>query len=281
MNRSGSMKKWVISAIVYLLVVIGAYTAYDKFSDKDVDHEANSHETAANTEGHGHKEKAGGHEHEGGEVKTSEVETTFLYKDGKITIVLKDANGKPVDDLEVNHEKLLHLIVVDEHLDQYLHLHPEKVGAGKFELSQELTEGAYKAFIDIKPEKLKYHVTPVAFIVGEQKNSHSHNQLIADENFVKTVDGKTAEMEVSSFNANKPVTFTFNVDETSLEPYLGAAGHVVILNETADQYLHVHPKNETEAVFETEFDQPGKYKIWAEFKQDGKVRVFSYVIEIK
>ncbi|MDQ1146246.1 hypothetical protein QE429_003073 [Bacillus sp. SORGH_AS 510] len=276
------MKKWVISAIVYLLVVIGAYTAYDKFSDKDVDHsETNSHETMANTEGHGHKEKEGGHEHEGGEVKTSEVETTFLYKDGKITIVLKDANGKPVDDLVVNHEKLLHLIIVDEHLDQYLHLHPEKVGAGKFELSQELLDGAYKAFIDIKPEKLNYHVTPVAFTVGEQQDSHSHNQLKVDENFVKTIDGKTAEMEVSSFEAKRSVILSFKVDETSLEPYLGAAGHVVILNETANEYLHVHPQNETKPVFETQFDQPGKYKIWAEFKQDGKVRVFSYVIEIK
>lgn len=276
------MKKWAISAIVYLLIVIFAYTAYDKFSDKEVEHsEANSHETAANTEGHGHKEATGGHEHEGGEVKTGEVKTTFLYKDGKITIVLNDANGKPVDDLEVNHEKLLHLIVVDEHLDQYLHLHPEKVGAGKFELSQELQDGAYKAFIDIKPEKLNYHVTPVAFTVGEQQDSHSHNQLKVDENFVKTIDGKTAEMVVSSFEAKRSVILSFKVDETSLEPYLGAAGHVVILNETANQYLHVHPQNETKPVFETQFDQPGKYKIWAEFKQDGKVRVFSYVIEIK
>jgi len=269
------MKKWAISAIVYLLVVIGCYTFYDVYFNKEADHgETNTHEASTSAEEHGHG-------HEEGEVKAGEVKTTIVYNKGKITIVLNDENGKPVDDLKVNHEKLLHLIVVDEHLDQYLHLHPEKVGEGRFELTQELKDGAYKAFIDIKPEKLNYHVTPVAFTVGKLQDSHSHNKLNADQSFAKTIDGKTAEMEVSSFEPQKPVTLTFKVDESSLEPYLGAAGHVVILNETADRYLHVHPVNENEPVFETQFDQPGMYKIWAEFKQDGKIRVFSYVIEIK
>jgi hypothetical protein len=47
------------------------------------------------------------------------------------------------------------------------------------------------------------------------------------------------------------------------------------------QWYEVHPKNEQDPIFETQFDQPGRYKIWADFKQEGKVRVFSYVIEIK
>lgn len=276
------MKKWAISAIVYLLVVIGAYTAYDQFFNKEVNHkEVTSHEASGSSVEHGHEVEGEGHGHEGGEVKTGEVKTTFLYDDGKITIVLQDSTGNPVDELEINHEKLLHLIVVDDHLEQYLHLHPEKVGPGKFELSQELKDGTYKAFIDIKPEELNYHVTPVAFTVGKQQDSHGHYQLKPEQTFIKTIEGKTADMQVSSFEVNKPVTLTFKVDESSLESYLGAAGHVVILNETGEQYLHVHPLNEYKPVFETQFDQPGRYKIWAEFKQEGKVRVFSYVIEIK
>lgn len=35
----------------------------------------------------------------------------------------------------------------------------------------------------------------------------------------------------------------------------------IILNENADQYLHVHPKDESKPVFETQFDHPGIYKI--------------------
>ncbi len=237
--------------------------------------EAGSHVTAASEAGKSH-------EHEGGDVQQqSNVKTIFQYYDGKITITLNDSEGNLVDALKVNHEKLLHLIVVDDHLNQYYHLHPEKVGKGKFQIVQELKDGSYKAFIDIKPEKLSYHVTPVSFKVGEQQDSHSHNSLKVDSTLVKTVDGETTEMDVSSFEAGSPVTLNFKLNESKLEPYLGAAGHVIILNEEATQYLHVHPLNDNEPIFETEFDQPGVYKIWAEFKQDGKVRVFPYVITVK
>jgi hypothetical protein len=77
------------------------------------------------------------------------------------------------------------------------------------------------------------------------------------------------------------VTLSFSLDKTKLEPYLGAAGHVVILDEKGEHYLHVHPVKENETVFQTEFDRPGVYKIWAEFKQNGKVRVFPFVVEVK
>ena len=52
---------------------------------------------------------------------------------------------------------------------------------------------------------------------------------------------------------------------TNLQPYLGAVGHVVILDEKADQYLHVHPVDEKssgpEAKFKTSFPKSGIYKV--------------------
>ncbi|MED4754531.1 hypothetical protein [Brevibacillus choshinensis] len=74
------------------------------------------------------------------------------------------------------------------------------------------------------------------------------------------------------------MTVTFDLDKTNLTPYLGALGHVVILNESAQQYLHVHPAHQEEPIFETQFEQPGLYKIWAEFKQNGKVREFPLIV---
>lgn len=271
------MKKWAISAIVYLLVVIGGYVMYDEFfnkGDKTVEHsEENIHESSVeSSDTHGHDESE--------ESLAGEVNTILNYENGKIMISLQDDTGKPVDELEINHEKLLHLIIVNEELDQYYHLHPEKVGEGKFEVANHpLSEGAYKAFIDIKPKNLNYEVTPVAFQVGEE--SHGHASLFADKELIQTIEGETVELEVSSLESAQDVTLSFKLDESKLEQYLGAAGHVVILDEKADNYLHVHPLNESEPVFETHFDQPGIYKIWAEFKQDGKVRVFPFVIEIQ
>ncbi|MGJ7909880.1 hypothetical protein [Neobacillus sp. LXY-1] len=268
------MKKWAIAAIVYVLVLMGGFTAYDQFFKKDS--EASSHKMSD-----AKHDATNEHEHEGGDETTSEVKTNFVYDKGKIIIQITDKDGKAVDQLKVNHEKLLHLIVVDDHLDQYYHLHPKKVEKGKFEISHSFKDGSYKAFVDIKPENLSYHVTPISFTVGKQQESHSHAQLQAEEIFTKTIDGKNVEMVLSAQEAGKPVTLKFNLDQSTLEPYLGAAGHVVILDEAANQYLHVHPHNEQEPIFETEFAKPGIYKIWAEFKQEGKVRVFPFVIKVK
>lgn len=274
------MKKWAISAIVYLLVVIGGYMVYDEFfkkEDTNVGHreEKNHVVTGESNETHGHDA--------GDESLPGEVKTTLKYEDGKISITLKDDSGKPVDELEINHEKLLHLIVVNEELNLYYHLHPEKVGDGQFQVANHsLTDGAYKAFIDIKPQNLKYEVSPIAFQVGEGSDeSHGHAALTADQELIQTIDGETVELNISSFESGQEVSLSFQLDESKLEQYLGAAGHVVILDEKADKYLHVHPLNESKPVFETHFDQPGIYKIWAEFKQDGKVRVFPFVIEIQ
>lgn len=37
------MKKWVIAAVVYLLLVIAGYTMYDQFNDTDTDSHESDH----------------------------------------------------------------------------------------------------------------------------------------------------------------------------------------------------------------------------------------------
>ncbi|MED1470421.1 hypothetical protein [Bacillus salipaludis] len=277
------MKKWALAAIVYLLAIIGGYWVYDaNFKTEAKTPMDMSHESPVSTnESHAQNQSGSGHQHESTGTKAGEVKPTFSYKDGKIEITLKDMQSNPVNDLEVNHEKLMHLIVVNDHLDQYYHIHPKKVGPGKFVIPYPLAEGNYIAFIDVKPKNLNYKVEPVPFKVGNTVSSHTHPSLVPDQTFVKTIDGEKVEMNVSSFVAGTPVTLVFQLDDSKLEQYLGAAGHVVILNEDANQYLHVHPKDEQRPVFETQFDHPGTYKIWAEFKQAGKVRVFPFIIKIK
>lgn len=51
--------------------------------------------------------------------------------------ILKDKAGNSVEDLEISHEKLFHLIIVDE----------EQAGLGEFCVANRLPEGFYKAFI--------------------------------------------------------------------------------------------------------------------------------------
>lgn len=284
-NGVMEMKKWAIAAILYVGAVIGGFQVYDKWIADDqsspVHAESNSMRMGGDKAAKGESENNSHMEgmdssHQG----SSEVNAYVQNEGNTIKIFLKDKAGNPVEELEVNHEKLLHLIIVDDQLQKYYHLHPQKTGKGEFTITNNLPIGFYKAYIDIKPKNKDYMVEPVPFIVGNPGPVTNGQVLVPDTNLSKSMDGETVNLHVSSFKVGKPVVLSFELDRTNLTPYLGAMGHVVILDEYGKRFLHVHPSNNTEPIFETEFDKPGIYKIWAEFKQNGKVRAFPFVIQI-
>ncbi|MFD2370959.1 hypothetical protein ACFSO0_13610 [Brevibacillus sp. GCM10020057] len=285
------MYKAVLAALLYIGIVIGGYTLYDGYfgaplaAADGAGHGNDGHDAATNAgehEGGSEEHGQGGHdEHAAGAEGSNQVSAYIRSDKEGIDIFLKDSNGLAVHDLVVNHEKLLHLIVVDEHLQKYYHLHPEQVEEGKFHVGYILPEGFYRAFIDIKSEKLAYHVEPMPLVVGNPGVSVPGKALQPDSVLEKTVEGESVKLKMSSSKTNVPVTLSFELDQSALTPYLGAMGHVVILDEEANQYLHVHPINQEEPVFQTEFKKPGVYKIWAEFQQNGKVRAFPFVVQIQ
>ncbi|MDQ0272175.1 hypothetical protein [Cytobacillus purgationiresistens] len=69
--------------------------------------------------------------------------------------------------------------------------------------------------------------------------------------------------------------------DAKTEPHLGALGNVVILYEDGGKYIHVHPVADDKTVFETQFDKPDIYKLWAEFKFGEQVNAYPFVIEVK
>jgi P-type Cu+ transporter len=291
------MRKWAIAGMLYVTAVIFGFQAYDKWiadeepvaqadmADMQKMEETESAEHSnEKTESTGHEETSAdsshGHESDNSHSEGSQV-NAFVFNDkDNIKIFLKDKAGNPVDDLEVNHEKLFHLIIVDEQLQKYYHVHPERTGKGEFTIGNLLPNGYYKAFVDIKPKNYAYEVDPIPFVVGIPKSETHGHALEPDTTFSKNVDGENVTLKVSTFMANETVQLSFKLDQTNLKPYLGAMGHVVILDEYGKKFLHVHPANDTEPIFETKFEKPGIYKIWAEFQQNGKVRAFPFVIEV-
>lgn len=275
------MKKWAIAAVLYVAAVIGGYQVYDKWIAADINSAAHAEGDRMKMGGHDEKQSGNSHAHDTSHQVGSEV-TTYVQIDAKnIKIFLKDKAGNPVDDLEVIHEKLLHFIIVDDQLQKYYHVHPEKTGKGEFTISNNLPDGFYRGYVDIKPKNKEFVVEPVPFIVGHPNPETDGHGLTPDTNLSKNIDGETVKLKISALKAGKPVTLSFDLDQTNLTPYLGAMGHVVILDEYGKKFLHVHPANNKEPVFETEFEKPGIYKLWAEFNQNGKVRAFPFVIEIK
>ena len=106
----------------------------------------------------------------------------------------------------------------------------------------------------------------------------SLTERVGDVNVTMTPSGRLV--------AGKELTLAFKLTDASgapikdLQPYLGAMGHLVVINQAADLYLHVHPaQDRTE--FTATFPNPGLYKLWAEFQRGGQIIRASYVVEVK
>ncbi|WP_338787217.1 hypothetical protein [Metabacillus sp. FJAT-53654] len=269
---------WTFSAIVYLGIVIIGFNVYASMNPDTEEH--NNHPTTEQ-EGENMDHQNSHHAHENHSANTiSEVTPKVSYANGEITIELKDKNNN-VPELEVSHEKYMHFIVVSSDLKEYHHIHPEKTGDGIYKQKVSLTGHSYKAFVDIKPKGLQYSVKSIEFHVGETNHEHGDNDLVADTEFTKTINGQTVELITDSLEVNKKITLKFDVKDATPEPHLGALGHVVVLDEAGEKYIHVHPVADDQTVFETQFDKPGIYKLWAEFKFGEQVNVYPFVIEVK
>ena len=88
-----------------------------------------------------------------------------------------------------------------------------------------------------------------------------------------TVDGFEVTRDGLSFavtRAGKPV---------KVQPYLGANGHLVALRQGDLAFLHVHPEGGLE--FEATFPTAGTYRLFLQFKVDGKVHTAAFTREVE
>jgi hypothetical protein len=187
--------------------------------------------------------------------KTTMLPATNLIpgKPQLYTIQVHSASGKPINKFQIQHEKLMHLILVSSDLKSFQHLHPTYLGKGKFQISASFpTDGQYTAFMDYVPkgstQRVDVATLKVGNIVPETTIPAPDSTLVkafGDLNVALLIDPKTIRP-----GQETPITFEIkNADGKpveDLQPYLGAMGHLVIIKAspvlTAASYLHAHPE---------------------------------------
>ncbi|WP_054860587.1 hypothetical protein [Gracilibacillus sp. JCM 18860] len=223
---------------------------------------------------HNHHHHAHQHHHHA----KSEIKTDVTYENGKILIKLEDNNGKPPE-LAIQHKKEMHFIIISNDLEKYYHLHPVKEQQGIYSVEQVLSDGTYQAFVDITPENKAYQIKPNTLQVGIRATSKV--TLGKKDSWTKESGGKTVTLNAGNAVVGKEVPLVFDTQGEKSDPYLGALGHVVIIDENVEQYIHVHPETEVTTKFNAYFPTPGMYKIWAEFKFGENVQVYPFIIKVK
>ncbi|QYM76806.1 heavy-metal-associated domain-containing protein [Leucobacter luti] len=208
---------------------------------------------------------------------------------GQLSFQIQDASGAAVTEFTTAHEKGLHLIVARSDGSEFRHVHPvldhatgtwttpwEWDAAGSYRVFTDFTSAAGSALTLSSIVQVAGDFTPVA----PQPTAVSEV-----DGFTVSLDGELAagtssELVISVSRGGEPVT--------SLEPYLGAFGHLVALREGDLAFLHVHADGADpapgqtagpEIVFFAEAPTAGRYLLYLDFQVDGKVHTAEFVLD--
>jgi len=209
----------------------------------------------------------------------------------RLTLTITGGDGLPVANYEINHEKKLHLIAISRDLSQFVHVHPDYEGQGKFRIDMTFpTGGDYRLFADFMPTGM-IQLTRAEWVSVQGEEPEGEAALQASKRLKTVVRGMEIELHLGHLMAGMPSTiaYTFRDRKTGkpvrdLEPYLGAVGHVVAVDPLVERYIHVHPVNALssgpQALFSIDFPESGTYKLWGQFKRGGEVFVVPFVLEV-
>lgn len=215
---------------------------------------------------------------------TSNMEGVGVDQMAELRFEILDENGQVITNFERVHEKLMHLIFVRKDLSQFQHLHPEiDKATGEFSVDIRFAQpGDYELFADFTPEHSTQMVLPFELTVGGDyepvtlsvsgPDSFDFEGFTVTPHFPETIE------------TGMPVDYSFDVKQddkaVTLEDYLGAKGHSVVLSEEELSYLHTHPIDDSLS-FQTVFNEEGVYKTFTQFQVEGRVYTIEYVFEVK
>lgn len=174
-------------------------------------------------------------------------------QDVTISLRIYDAaNGNQQLLFRKNYEKFMHLIVVDESLTYYSHLHPEPDGEGFTITTQFPHAGRYHLYTDFQQfgaieQQIGFTVF-VGDVHSEQITSDQANTSATKRvgDYTVTISYPHPLSAAALSNGQQQISFmVMNAKTkqpvTTLQPYLGAFGHLVMINKKTFAYLHVHP----------------------------------------
>ena len=191
--------------------------------------------------------------------------------------------------LALVHEKKIHLIIVSRDLSEFFHEHPTFGADGAYTQNFVFkTGGEYVAFEDYTPDGDRHQLGRQDLTVRGPKRAAV--KFDKDVMTWQGPDGYGAELtfdQPATVGASLAVQtrITHNGQAvTDLDNYLGALGHMVVISEDTQQYLHVHPQDQTDrgptVAFHTQFEQAGRYRVFLQFNHGGAIHTADFVVNV-
>jgi len=196
-----------------------------------------------------------------------------------IRVTLRDPQrNAPVTALETVHEKPLHIFIVGRDLNFFRHLHAESVMNGQATFIADIPPGEYMVVADFlplggSPQLLQRAIispgpatvrtgaiaAPSAVASGVRVQPTPTGLIAGNETTVSIVLTSAAD--------GRPIL--------DLQPYLGAAAHLLVVSADLADVIHGHPAGWSGAEPLLKFDltlpRPGEYRAWLQFQRAGSV----------
>lgn len=218
-----------------------------------------------------------------------------------INLKLQVMNAKSGDvqkEFQIVHDKKFHLLIASEDLNWFVHEHPEMNADGTWSMPIKFpAAGKYWVYGDVAPagKSSQLLITQVNVMHGPKAN---WDKSLVPSMGPVTVSGVTANLSAvdGSFPIGKNTLVEVQLTDSGgkpvldTEPWLGAAGHMMIIHQDGQTVVHSHPKEDAETVamskegkfrFMARFPKAGLYKAYAQFSHQGEIKTFGFVLDIR
>ena len=227
---------------------------------------------------------------------SSSPSAILINKPFTLKVALHDKNGNPINDLQVSHERILHVILLSEDLEKFIHVHPEEtkqpkivdVNSNEFTIPLTLSKsGRYRVLVDGFRKGIG-EVSDVSWIeVGDKETPPAiKKNLIKDRIF----DGYEVmlKLEPDQPKSNGEVHFNYYIKKDGksvldTEPYLGADIHLVIAAVDLSTIIHTHGTKVKSGIIDAHYTLPfpGLWKIYGQFQHQGRVVTTDFMVEVE
>ena len=228
-----------------------------------------------------------------------------------------------------DHGKLVHLfLIAADGRSAFAHLHPSTTDTVTFtSVLPDLPAGTYRVFADIVHQSgLTQTLTSTITLMGENHSTTRNSITDADDSWAVSRPGDSthavlADGTVLTWNRNSAPLVAGEeaglrfaaaspaADTAPLEPFLGMAGHVVVVRDDGKVFIHLHPLGTISLAaqarlsrsapgamahamnrsldpadslyFPYAFPQPGKYTVWVQVKRRGRVLTGSFPADVR
>jgi YHS domain-containing protein len=212
--------------------------------------------------------------------------------------VVDTKTGQAVKSFDVAHEQKFHLLIASKDLTQFMHEHPEMAPDGTWTYRATFPAGGdWWVYGDVAPtgKGSRILITKVN-VMGDPPKGKS---MFATNQGPFTFEGLTGTIEPteSPIPIGKMTVLRVRLTDAKTgqpagdtEPWLGAAGHLMIIHEDGQTVVHSHPKEDEEThalvkkgevLFTARFPKPGRYTAYSQFKRGGQIKTLGYTLQVK